>query len=199
MRKYTLIFATLVLGFGLTVTSCKKDTTDASTASAGLANNNYDLYNRLGGTALTEDPNNPGTMIESGRLTLRSVVDSTIFLIAADGEFLTKFFPVLVSELSESPANTSGLAELSENLTDFFCAATGSKNPAYAYTGTDMVTAHDPAKNPRMGAKSDNADYTKFVGFIVAGAGENGVPATSPLVSDLGKVLETLRTSIVQK
>ena len=197
MKKYTLIVASLILGMSLTVTSCKKDVTTASTASAGLANNNYDLYNRLGGTALTQDPDaEAGVMIESGRLTLRSVVDSTIILIASDGAFLTKFFPVLVEELGNE--DYDGLSMLSENLTDFFCVALGSKNPSYAYVGLDMAKAHNPAMNPRMGAKSSNADYTKFVNFVVGGAGKNGVPATSPLVSDLGKVLETLRTTIVQ-
>lgn len=198
MRKYTLIFASLLLGVGITMTSCKKDETTASTAAAGLANNNYDLYNRLGGTALVEDPKNAGVMIEAGRLTLRSVVDSTIFEIAGDQSgFFTTFFPVLIAELGNG--QTQGLTELSENLTDFFCAATGSKNASYSYNGKDMVSAHDPAKNGRMGAKSSNADYTKFVGFVVEGARQNGVPNTSPLVADLGKVLETLRTAIVQK
>lgn len=196
MKKYMLILPAFVLGLGISVSSCKKDETEASTASAGLANNSYDLYNRLGGKTMVTDPANGG-MIEQGRLTLRSVVDSTIFTIAGDGDFLTTFFPVLVAELGSG--NTSGLEDLSENLTDFFCVATGSNNPSYAYTGLDMASAHDPAKNNRMGMKSSNADYDKFVQFVVTGAGKNGVPATDPLVADLGKVLETLRTTIVQK
>lgn len=195
MKKYMLILPAFVLGLGLTVTSCKKDVTEASTASAGLANNSYNLYNRLGGKTMVNDP--AGGMIEQGRLTLRSVVDSTIFIIAGDGDFLQKFFPVLVSELGSN--NTSGLEALSENLTDFFCAATGSNNPNYAYTGLDMASAHDPSKNSRMGALADDADYTKFVGYVVQGAGQNGVPASDPLVADLGKLLESLRTTIVQK
>lgn len=196
MRKYILMGASalLVLGFGMS--SCKKDVTEPSTAPAPLASQNYDLYNRLGGTAMVQDPNNPG-MIETGRLTLRSVVDSTIFIIAGDTPFLTKFFPTLVNELNSG--NTSGLAALSENLTDFFCVATGSKNSAYAYVGLDMVAAHDPAKNPRMGAKSSNDDFNKFVQYVVQGAGQNGVPATDPLVRDLGKLLETTRTAVVQQ
>lgn len=196
MKKYMLILPALVFGIGLSVSSCKKDVTDASTASAGLANNSYNLYNRLGGTEMVQDPTSSG-MIEKGRLTLRSVVDSTIFTIAADQQFLTTFFPVLVSELGNG--NTSGLEALSENLTDFFCVATGSNNPSYAYTGLDMAKAHNPSTNARMGALSSNADYTKFVGFVVTGAGKNGVPATDPLVADLGKLLESLRTTIVQK
>lgn len=196
MKKYTLILGIALIGLGGTLASCKKDVTEPSDASAPLANNSYDLYNRLGGTTMVPDPANGG-MIEAGRLTLRSVVDSTIFVIAGDSQFLTSFFPALVSELGNG--NTTGLSTLSENLTDFFCVATGSTSASNAYTGLDMKTAHDPALNNRMGMKSSNADYTKFVGFIVEGAGQNGVPATSPLVSDLGKLLETLRTTIVQK
>jgi hypothetical protein len=63
-------------------------------------------------------------MIEQGRLTLRSVVDSAIFLIAED--FLTKFFPTLVLESNNN--DVSGLTAFSESLTDFFCITTGSRN-----------------------------------------------------------------------
>lgn len=195
MKKYKLIMAITILGCGVTIASCKKDVEEASTASSGLASNNYDLYNRLGGTDMVADPA-MGGMIEAGRLTLRSVVDSTIFVIAGDSAFLNSFFPVLVSELGAG--NTTGLSELSENLTDFFCVATGSKNASNAYIGLDMKTAHDPSANPRMGMKANDADYTKFVGYVVEGAAQNGVPATDPLVTDLGKLLETLRTTIVQ-
>ncbi|HMP93919.1 MAG TPA: group 1 truncated hemoglobin, partial [Phnomibacter sp.] len=44
------------------------------------------LYGKLGGTTKVADPRNPGMMIEKGRLGLRSVVDSTIFVIAADAK-----------------------------------------------------------------------------------------------------------------
>lgn len=195
MKKYTFILAAATMVFGLTMTSCTKDTEEAGSASAGLANNNYDLYNRLGGESMVLDPNNTGSMIEQGRLTLRSVVDSTIFVIAGDSAFLNKFFPVLVDELGNS--DFSGLQALSASLTDFFCLATGSQNTTY--TGLDMEKAHNPATNPRMGALSDDADYDKFIGFVVEGAKQNGVPSTDPRVADLGKLLETLRTTIVQK
>jgi hypothetical protein len=36
------------------------------------------IYARLGGTSMVSDPNNPGQMIEQGRLSYRSLVDSTI-------------------------------------------------------------------------------------------------------------------------
>lgn len=170
--------------------SCKKDKME----EPNLNEPPFDLYNRLGGTEMVADPVNPGRMIEKGRLTIRSVVDSTIFVIAADTDFLTKFFPVLVSELNSQ--NTSGLTALSKSLTDFFCVATGSKNDRYQ--GMDMKAAHDPGRNPRMGAKSTNQDFDKFIGFVVQGAGQNGVPADHPIIADMGKLLETLRKDIVQ-
>ncbi|MFT7343700.1 MAG: hypothetical protein ACI9XP_000274 [Lentimonas sp.] len=195
MKKSILLFAGALMLIGLGTTSCKKEVTDASQASSGIAGSNYNLYARVGGTAMVSDPNNGGAMIEQGRLTLRSVVDSTIFLIAEDGDFLTKFFPTLVMELNNN--DVSGLNALSESLTDFFCIATGSLN--HSYTGLNMEDSHNPAKNSRMGALAANADFDKFIGFVVAGAAENGVPGDNPIVSDLGKLLETLRTTIVQK
>ncbi|MFN4199273.1 MAG: hypothetical protein ACK4FS_09635, partial [Flavobacterium sp.] len=59
------------------------------------------------------------------------------------------------------------------------------------------VAAHDPAQNPRMGVKSTNADYDKFIGYVGAAAGLNGV--TDPaLISEVVTVLESLRNPIVQ-
>jgi hypothetical protein len=191
-RKFIYFMAILFLSGAMTFSSCKKEEMEDN--DGDITEAPFDLYNRLGGTDMVMDPANPGMIIEQGRLTLRSVVDSTIFVIAADADFLTKFFPVLVAELGVE--NTTGLNDLSKSLTDFFCVATGSKNDTY--TGIDMKTAHDPALNPRMGARSSNEDFDKFVGFVVAGAEQNGVPPTDPIVADIGRLLETLRGAIVQ-
>lgn len=149
------------------------------------------LYEKLGGTTMVADPASSG-MIEQGRLGLRSVVDSTIFVIAAD-PVLSPYFSTLLMELGNG--NTSNLTLLSKNLTDFFCVATGAEN--FTYNGMDMVSAHDPALNPRMAEKADDASYDAFINAVVAGAQQNNVP--SDLITEVGALLETLRDDVVQK
>lgn len=159
------------------------------------------IYTRLGGTTMVADPNNPGQMIEKGRLSYRSVVDSTITLIVADivagapGNLGAHFAPI-VGEVGSG--NTTNVARLSDNLTDFFSFNTGGTNAVNTYSGLDMVAAHNPATNPRMGVKANDANYTKFEGYVGAAAQLNGVPADSKLYDDVVAVLESLRTPIVQ-
>jgi hypothetical protein len=149
------------------------------------------LYDSLGGETLVTDPVNVSVKIEQGRLGIRSVVDSTIFVIAADPE-LSPFFAALLAEVTAG--NTSGFEALSENLTDFFCVATGAEN--FTYTGLNMVDAHDPAKNSRMNGKADDADFDQFIVDLVAGAQKNGLP--DYLIARVGAVVETLRGQVVQ-
>lgn len=149
------------------------------------------LYDSLGGTTKVVDPANPSMMIEKGRLGIRSVVDSTIFVIAADNRINGKF-TVLLSEVTAG--NLSGFMELSKQLTDFVAVNTGAKN--YTYTGDNMVVAHDPAQNPRMNGKANNADFDAFVQDLVAGANKNGLPAN--LIGSVGRLVETLRSQVVQ-
>ncbi len=153
------------------------------------------IYQRVGGTTMVSDPNNPGSMIEQGRLSLRSVVDSTIFVIAGD-PVLQPYFTTLLTEVGSG--DLSGFVALSEGLTDFFCVATGSENPAHAYTGLNMVDAHNPSVNGRMSLAADNAAFDQFIVDVVAGANQNGV--TDPLLlGDIGALLETLRGDVVQR
>ena len=65
------------------------------------------------------------------------------------------FAPVVSEALS---GNVTNVAILSDNLTDFFSANTGG-GATNTYSGLGMVAAHDPAQNPRMGRKSNNANY----------------------------------------
>ena len=159
------------------------------------------IYEQLGGTALVDDPDNPGQKIEAGRLSYRKVVNTTIGLIVADitagtqGNFAAHFAPLLAETGS---TQTTNIAKLSDNLTDFFSFNTGGTNAVNTYNGLNMVDAHDPAKNSRMGKKSSNADYDRFVGFVGAAAQQNGVAANTQLYKDLVAVLESLRTQIVQ-
>jgi hypothetical protein len=57
------------------------------------------------------------------------------------------------------------------------------------------MAAHDPAQNPRMGVKSNNAN---FFGHVGAAAGLNGV--TDPqLISEEVTVLESLRDQLCKQ
>ena len=192
MKNFSKL-ALLALFFtsGAFVTSCSDDDTAAEPQS---------LYAKLGGTTMVADPNNPGQMIEQGRLSYRSVVDSTITLIVSDivvgaeGNLGEHFAPVISEALS---GNATNVAILSDNLTDFFSANTGG-GATNTYTGLNMVAAHDPAQNPRMGKKSNDAEYDKFIGYVGAAAGLNGV--TDPvLIGEVVAVLESLRAPIVQE
>lgn len=212
MKKNVLLFTVCLTAVALVYTSCKKEdnntgsttsttsttATTSSTSSTSTTNTAPTLYTRVGGTTMVNDPANPGQMIEQGRLTLRAVVDSSILVIAADTQ-LAKYFPTLFAELNMG--NSSGLAALSENFTDFMCVATGSTNSAYAYTGKNMTDAHNPATNSRMGLKADAADFDKFVGDIGMGLAQNGVTAQNnpDLVNDLVALLYTTKPAIVQR
>jgi hypothetical protein len=71
MKKFsTMALFALFIGTSAFFTSCNDD--DNATPQE------MSLYQKLGGTRMVPDPNNPGQMIEQGRLNYRSVVDSTI-------------------------------------------------------------------------------------------------------------------------
>ncbi len=198
MTKFSKIaLCALIIGSSAFFTSC--DDTDEKTPP--LVEPELTLYQKLGGTTMVNDPNNPNVKIEQGRLSYRSVVDSTVVLIVADiltgaeGNLGTYFAP-LAAELTATPANTTNRAVLSKNLTDFFSANTGGGS-TNTYSGLNMEDAHNPVTNPRMGATADNADFDQFVGYVVEAAAKNGV--TDPaLVGEVGAVLESLRAPIVQ-
>lgn len=194
MKQKFLTSAFALLAIAAVFTSCKDEEENKTTTPTPTPT----LYERVGGTTLVSDPSNPGQMIEKGRLTLRAVVDSSIFVIAADTQ-LQKYFPVLFAELGAS--NTTGLVALSKSFTDFMCTATGAKNTAYAYTGKSMRDAHDPATHNRMGLKANAADFDKFVGDIGTGLAQNGVTSANSkaLVDDLVALLYTTKADIVQR
>lgn len=191
MTKYSKIaLCALVIG-ALSLTSCSKDSSAAPAS----------IYQRLGGTTMVADPDNSGQMIEKGRLSYRKVVNSTIGLIVADISSnapgnLGAHFASLVTEVHAG--NTTNLAELSKNLTDFFSANTGGGS-TNTYSGLSMAAAHNPALNSRMGVKANAANYTKFEGYVGAAAVQNGVAANTQLYADVVAVLESLRPTIVQQ
>lgn len=189
MKNSTWRLMAFVLAAMVTVTACKKD---KETTTPAPSTPTMSLYDSLGGTEKVADPSNPGQMIEKGRLGIRSVVDSTILVIAADPE-LNGFFPVLLAEVTSG--NTSGLEALSKKLTDFFCVATGAKN--FTYSGMNMKDAHNPAKNNRMNGMASNANFDRFVADLVKGAKQNGL--SDQLIGQVGAVVETTRGDVVQK
>jgi hypothetical protein len=193
MKNYSkLALCALIFG-GIAFTSCSSDD-DSPPATPSI-------YERLGGTALVSDPDNPGQMIEAGRLSYRKVVNTTVGLIVADVQAnasgnLSAHFAPLLTEVGAG--NTTNLAILVDNLTDFFSFNTGGTNAVNTYSGLDMVTAHNPAMNPRMGTTATDANYTKFEGYVGAAAVQNGVAANTQLYADVVAVLESLRDPIVQ-
>jgi len=170
----------------LTFESCSKNSSSPKPMTGTT------LYDSLGGTVLVSDPTHSGAMIEKGRLAIRNVIDSTIFVIAADTR-INGHFTVLLSEVTKG--DLSGFTDLSENLTTFVSGATGAKD--YIYIGLNMKDAHDPATNPRMNGKATSADFDAFVSDLVKGANKNNVP--SNLLNSLGKIVESLRTTVVQQ
>jgi hypothetical protein len=84
---------------------------------------------------------------------------------------------------------------LSNELTSFFSAATGSKN--IAYTGLSMQDAHNPATNSRMKGKATNASFDAFIEDLVKGAQKNGVPTN--IIQSIGALVETQRSAVVQQ
>jgi len=194
MKNFSKITLSVLIAASASLASCSNDD-DTPPVKASI-------YERLGGSAMVSDPDNSGQMIEKGRLSFRKVVNSTIGLIVADvqsnasGNLQAHFAPLLAETGTTQATN---IAKLSDNLTDFFSFNTGGTNAVNTYSGLNMVAAHDPAKNPRMGTKASSADYTKFEGYVGAAANKNGVAANTELYTDIVAVLESLRTPIVQK
>lgn len=185
LSKFGVLLLVGSIGF---LSACDKDDDDMKNTSPDPEPT---LYQKVGGTEMVKDPENSG-MIEKGRLSLRAVVDSTIFVIAGDPK-LQPYFPVLLGEVGSG--DLSGFSALSKSLTDFFCVATGAEN--FNYSGMSMVDAHDPAKNIRMAKKSDNAAFDAFIADVVTGAKQNSVP--DEIIGEVGALIETLRGDVVQK
>ena len=194
MKNFSKLTLGTLVGAGLIFASCSNDDDPVVTPTPVVK---ASIYDRLGGTTMVPDPDNAGQMIEKGRLSFRTVVNKSVALIVADitagnpGNLAPHFAPLL--------AETEAIQNSSVNLTDFFSYNTGGTNEINKYKGLDMVSAHDPAKHGRMGAKASNADYTRFEGFVGKAANEAGVASGTELYTDIVAVLESLRPQIVQK
>lgn len=186
--KKPAILLSLIFFFALIITgsSCKKYNDIQAIPT---------LYDSLGGTTMVQDPKaSQGIMIEKGRLLVRSIVDSTIFVIAGDTA-INGAFTTLLAEVGKG--NLTGFMILSKNLTDFVATAAGAKN--YTYSGKNMVAAHNPSQNTRMNGKADNSDFNAFESDLLAGAAKNGVTTSNQALVSVGKLVESLRTQVVQQ
>jgi len=185
LRKTAVLAAFLGLGAVMLMTqSCKKDHNNTPVTMT--------FYDTLGGTTMVNDPANAGKTIEKGRLGLRTVVDSAIFIIAGDAKINVYFKPLLTEV---GMGNLSGFQALSKNLTDFLCVATGAKN--FTYSGKNMHDAHNPTGNPRMNGTATSADFDQFVVDVAASAKKNGLP--DAIIARVGALLNTLKTTVVQR
>jgi hypothetical protein len=187
MKRITL--ASLIICVVVAVSfmpSCKKSSSSTPAAKPTL-------YDSLGGTTMVADPATSSTaQIEKGRLLIRNIIDSTIFVIAAD-DSINVYFKTLLMEVGSG--NLSGFEELSKNLTDFVCVGTGAKD--YTYTGLSMPAAHNPATNPRINGVVSDGAFTEFENDLVMGAGKAGVPSNTPALGSVAKIVESLRSSVV--
>jgi hypothetical protein len=183
-KAFLLPVIAIVAIASLALISCSKKSSPKPRVKASL-------YDSLGGTVMVSDPAHSGMMVEKGYLGIRSVVDSTIFVIAADNR-LNGHFTVLLNEVTHG--NLTGFTELSMNLSNFVAVGTGATD--YKYTGMSMHDAHDPSINNRMNGKASNTDFDAFEADLVIGAQKNGVPAN--LITSLGKIVESLRSQVVQ-
>lgn len=196
MKSSIVLFSACLITLSIICTSCKKKSSTDNIITP--IDTRVPLYQRVGGAVQVPDPTHSGLSIEKGRLTIRSVVDSSILVIAADAQ-LAPYFAILFAELGNN--NTTGLTALSKNLTDFICEKAGSKNPEYAYAGKSMKDAHDPDKNNRMGLKANTADFDRFVGDIGVGLSLNGITTQSnkQIIDDLVALLYATKVDIVQR
>ncbi len=150
------------------------------------------LYDSLGGTAMVPDPANSGQMVEKGYLGIRTIVDSAVFIVAADTQ-INGYFKVLLAEVTGG--NLSGYQRLSTNFSNFVAVAAGAKD--YTYTGLSMPNAHNPNMNPRITMTVDSADFNEFIVDVAASATKNGLP--SYLLARVGTVLYSVEGQVVQR
>lgn len=146
------------------------------------------------GTKMIDDPDNPGEKIQAGRFAIRTVVNKSLGVIAADPK-LAEYFPVLLNEVGNG--NTTGLAKLLNTFTDFVQQAVSGQQ---VYKGKSMVDAHNHATHSRFGSAevptADSADFDQFVGDIASAATSLHVPGR--IIQQLGDLLYTTEGDVVQ-
>jgi hypothetical protein len=186
-KAFLLIMIVALATVCVTTLSCKKS--KATTASGTPT-----LYDTLGGATLVLDPLDPdSTMIEKGYLTIRTIVDTTMFTFASD-PLIDTFFIVLSTE--DAAGKDSEYVNLSTGMTNFIAMAAGCTNPKYAYSGPDMYAAHNPATNKNIPLSVTDSAFNEFVYDIAQSAINYGLSAQ--VVSQFGSMLYKYEGQIVQ-
>ncbi len=166
--------------------SCKKSKT---TAGSGKPT----LYDTLGGATLVVDPLDTANMIEQGYLTIRTIVDTTMFTFASD-PLIDTFFIVLRTDDSEG--NPSEFETLSKGITNFIATAAGCTDTAYTYKGPDLYAAHNPDSNSKIPLSVTDTAFNQFVLDIAQSALRYGLSAQ--VVSQIGGLLYKYEGQVVQ-
>lgn len=162
------------------------------------SNESLDLYTRLGGSGLVDDPDNPGQLIEAGYIPLRAVVTETVLVIATNEggkyEDLLPSFSVLLAEVGAN--DMSGFGMLVKGFSNFLAEAIGAQN--IRYQGLNMSDAHNPMVNPRMTGVVTSSDYDLFIDAVVEAAINLNVPMS--VIEEFGGLLNSpgLRSAIIQ-
>jgi hypothetical protein len=189
MKQYNkAVFLTIILAgvtIGLMMNSCKKNKASAATGTPTL-------YDTLGGTTPVLDPLSPDSaMIEKGYLTIRTIVDTTMFTFASD-PLLEPFFYILHDE--DSLGKSDEYISLSTGMTQFIAMAAGSVDSTYS--GPDMYAAHHHDSNSKMpDIPLPDSVFNEFVYDLGQSAINYGLSAQ--VVSQFGSMLYKYEGQIV--
>jgi hypothetical protein len=188
MKQYNkallLIMILAAVTMGVVMNSCKKSKTSAATGAPTL-------YDTLGGKTAVVDPEDTSYMIEQGYLTIRTIVDTTMFTFASD-PLLEPFFTVLHTD--DSLGNSSEYISLSTAMTHFIAMAAGSADSIY--TGPDMYAAHHHDSNSNMpDIPLPDSVFNQFVYDLSQSAINLGLSAQ--VVSQFGSMLYKYEGQIV--
>lgn len=204
-KSKVVVFAIALICGGLMFNSCSDDDDNPPPSDPPLATTA--LYDTLGwfiqggegavegsGTEMIADPGNPGQQIQAGRLAIRTVVEESLQVIAADTT-LQEYFTVLLAEL-QAETNT-GYAELLANFTDFVQQAVSGQQ---IYEGLSMAEAHNHATYDRFGTEanpvSEEEDFNQFIADVVIAAQSLDVPGS--VIAQLGAILATVKDPVTQ-
>jgi hypothetical protein len=188
MKQYNkallLIMILAVATVCVTTLSCKK-------SKATTPSGKQTLYDTLGGTTPVVDPLDTSHMIEQGYLTIRTIVDTTMFVFASD-PLLEPFFIVLHDD--DSLGQSSEYISLSTGMTRFIAMAAGSVDSVY--TGPDMYAAHHHASDSNMpDIPLPDSVFNEFVYDLGQSAINYGLSAQ--VVSQFGSMLYKYEGQIV--
>lgn len=188
MKQYNkAFFLTMILAaaaIGVMMNSCKKSKTNGATGTPTL-------YDTLGGKTPVVDPEDTSLMIEQGYLTIRTIVDTTMFTFASD-PLIDTFFNVLRSD--DAAGNSSEYISLSTAMSHFIAMAAGSVDSVY--TGPDMYAAHRHATDSNMpNIPLPDSVFNEFVYDLGQSAINYGLSAQ--VVSQFGSMLYKYEDQIV--